>query len=198
MKRLIVAILVCASATAFARRQVECGPVGPSVWADSEATTNIVFALGDVRMSNINFTLDFDATSSNNVQVSYGTDLNGNGSLDLEEQMMTVGWDCGRWLICGNTNGSVRAGMELFSIEPATTNVHKHFVWKGVVSVGKTHTAEMSENDSTLDFGLPRPFPSWMYDRNWNLMRVTVRGVGNACERFWVKTTKIGTAIFIR
>ena len=198
MKRLIVAILMCASATAFARRQVECGPVGPSVWADSELATNIVFALGEVRRRNTKVTLDFDATSSNNVQVSCGADLNGNGSLDLEEQMMTVGWDCGRWLIFGNTNGCARAGMELFLTGAATTNVHKHFSWKGVVSVGKTHTAEMSENGSALDFGLPRPFPSWMYDRNWNLMRVTVRGVGNACERFWVKTTKIGTAIFIR
>lgn len=189
MKRLLFLLVVATSASASAGKHVETESLGTSPWADTEISTNIAFSIGDVRVSKLGFTLDFDATSSNNVQVAFGKDVDGDGSLAMEEQQMVVGWDCGRWLVCGE---------ETFACDAATTNAHKVFAWTGTASVGRMRTLGISENDRALEFGLPVPYPDWTYDREWDLIRITVRGIDAARERFWVKTTKIGTQVIIR
>ena len=39
------------------------------------------------------------AMATNNVEVAFGTDENGNGVLDLEEIDLTIGWDAGKWRV---------------------------------------------------------------------------------------------------
>ncbi len=63
----------------------------------SEATTNVPFKVDFGTMSRIEFTLEFDASPTNSVEVSIGTDANGDGVLGLDEDDWTVGFDCGRW-----------------------------------------------------------------------------------------------------
>jgi len=63
----------------------------------SEATTNIPFAVDFAAMSRIEFTLAFDASPTNCVEVSIGTDKNDDGDLGLDEADWSFGYDCGTW-----------------------------------------------------------------------------------------------------
>ena len=49
---------------------VAVGPLPPSEYADTEVSTNIPFAVSLETMSRIEFTLTFDATPTNAVEVS--------------------------------------------------------------------------------------------------------------------------------
>lgn len=103
MKRLLAALLIVSAGTASARHRLETGPLDPSPWADTEATTNLFFEIGESEMRNVVFSLDFEATPSNNVEVAFGKDVDGNGTLTPEEQEMTAGWDCGKWFVAGRS-----------------------------------------------------------------------------------------------
>ena len=41
--------------------------------------------------------LDFNGTPSNNVEVAFGTDADGDRSLSLDETDVVIGWECGRY-----------------------------------------------------------------------------------------------------
>ena len=63
----------------------------------SEATTNIPFTVDFAAMSRIEFTLTFDASPTNGVEVSIGMDVNDDGALGLDEADWMFGYDCGTW-----------------------------------------------------------------------------------------------------
>lgn len=68
-----------------------------SAYADSEATTNILFHSGDAEVRMFYFTLELDASISNNVSVAIGCDVNENGVLERAEMDTVIGWDSGSW-----------------------------------------------------------------------------------------------------
>ncbi len=72
-------------------------PFDASEAAVSEATTNVPFAVDFGAMSRVSFTLALDASPTNAVEVSVGTDADGDGALGLDEADWTFGYDCGRW-----------------------------------------------------------------------------------------------------
>lgn len=50
-----------------------------SMYADTEATTNVVFNAGDADDRLFRLSLELNATADNNVSVLFGTDANANG-----------------------------------------------------------------------------------------------------------------------
>ena len=72
-------------------------PFDASEGAISETTTNIPFTVDFRTMSRIEFTLALDASPTNAVEVSVGTDADGDGALASDEAAWTFGFDCGRW-----------------------------------------------------------------------------------------------------
>ena len=91
----LLSLLLLPFATLAVR--VEPLPFDASEDAISEATTNIPFAVDFRTMSRIEFTLALDASPTNAVEVSVGTDADGDGALSLDEAAWTFGFDCGRW-----------------------------------------------------------------------------------------------------
>ena len=71
------------------------------VHIDTEISTNCILRIGDGVSRTFAFTLDFDATPSNNVQITFGHDADTDGVLSIEETGMTIGWDCGTWFVNG-------------------------------------------------------------------------------------------------
>ena len=69
----------------------------PSGFADTEVSTNIAFVVDRSIMTRIEFTVELDATPTNNVEIAIGTDGNGDGNLAPEEAAYVFGYDCGRW-----------------------------------------------------------------------------------------------------
>ena len=69
----------------------------PSAYADTEVSTNIAFVVERPAMTRSEFTVELDATPTNNVEVAIGTDADGDGDLSVEEAAYTFGYDCGSW-----------------------------------------------------------------------------------------------------
>ena len=72
-------------------------PLPAPEYADTEVSTNIPFAVSLETLSRIEFALTFDASPTNAVEVSVGTDENGDGRLSTTEAVWAFGYDCGRW-----------------------------------------------------------------------------------------------------
>ena len=86
--------------------RAEIGPSLPVVHRqDTEVTTNFPFVAQLDRSGRFDFTLSCHVSSSNNVEVAFGRDDNGNGILELEEIDRIVGWDCGRWFTRRGADG---------------------------------------------------------------------------------------------
>ena len=84
------------STSAFAGNPVRLG-LGVSPYADTEISTNVQIAAWEKDLKRFEFNLAFLATPSNNVQVSFGVDEDGDGRLSVHEERLVMGWDCGEW-----------------------------------------------------------------------------------------------------
>ena len=72
-------------------------PLPPSEYADMEVSTNMPFVVSLDSMSRLEFTLSLDVSMTNSVEASIGTDADGDGDLSLDETDYTVGCRCGVW-----------------------------------------------------------------------------------------------------
>ena len=89
-----VAILAIIPVVAFA---ATVGSLPQSEFVDTEVSTNIAFAVLFDAMSRLGFTLSLDASPTNCVEASIGTDTDNDGNLSPEETDYTVGYRCGKW-----------------------------------------------------------------------------------------------------
>lgn len=141
----------------------------PSPYADTESVTNVAFNAGVPGDNVFSLSLELDASPSNNVEVVFGCDANGNGTLDEFESAFAVGWDCGEWFFrdivadvadsCLGSCGRRKLDWHLRldqSLAPRSLRAH----------VGGA--------------ALPFPVAATMYHPSWNVARVTARGFGNA------------------
>ena len=163
----IVVLISLASATAIAAR-VGVPSLPSSPFADTEAVTNVAFGAGVVGDNVFVLSLSLDASPSNNVEVAFGCDADGNGTLDDSEVAFAVGWDCGEWFFrdvvadvadsyigsCGHVSLDWRLRLDS-ALVPKDLRAHAG----GAV--------------------LPFPVMETMYDPAWNMARVTSRGLGD-------------------
>ena len=74
-------------------------PLPPeSVHADTESVTNMPLEIAS-SVGRLAVTLSLSASPTNCLEVSLGTDADGNGRLSPEETLETYGYDCGRWFV---------------------------------------------------------------------------------------------------
>ena len=66
-------------------------------YADTEVATNLPFRVSLDEMSRVEVSLSLSATLTNAVDVTIGTDANGDGELSLEEAAWAFGYSCGTW-----------------------------------------------------------------------------------------------------
>lgn len=113
--------------------RVEPAQLPSPVHIDTEISTNCILRIGDGVSRTFAFTLDFDATPSNNVQIAFGHDADTDGVLSIEETGMTIGWDCGTWFVNGydHRNRSVQKNVKR-RVGGYWANAETHtFVWDG-------------------------------------------------------------------
>ncbi len=88
---IFAAVLLAVCFPAYALPPVR--PALPSVaHADTEVVTNVPFAAWQEHVGKFTFTLACNATASNNVQVAFGKDADGDGELSLAESELIAGW----------------------------------------------------------------------------------------------------------
>ena len=168
----------------------------PVTHADTEVSTNVPFTAALDAAGRFAFDLSCRATPSNNVEVAFGTDANGNGVLEPEETDRVVGWDCGSWFTRKGADGACQMENGEWKIENGVEPEVRTLSWR--VRVGADGTP--SRFEATAD-GLPafaeRSLES-IYRPSWNLLRLTGRGLDASLENFSVSSTPDGTVFIMR
>ena len=143
----------------------------------------------------LDFRLDFNGTPSNNVEVAFGRDLDENGSLAPHETDVIVGWECGRYFI-----ERFRTGERIEEANVGTNDVARSLAWHyDVRRGGKVLKAFTASNEVCVTFAsVSTNAPAWLYSRDWNLMRLTARGVDVQGDRFEVDVRSGGFLIDLK
>ena len=168
------------------------GGLPPWEHVDTEVTTNCPFSFASPFVVDFRLAMEFDSTSSNNVQIAFGRDADADGVLSADETGMIVAWDCGEWILFGTNALPV-------AVTPAVdTNVHKVLRWDLHLRGKRPKSLVLMENGRSL---VPDPVPApepWFYGRDWNMFRLTARGVDDPAESFVVDLNEKGGLIFLR
>ena len=99
MRLIPMAMAILISVSIFSAFAVDVGQLPISDFADTEVSTNIAISLSAEAPRWLRFTLEMEASPSNNVEVAVGCDVDGDGCLSLDESALTVGYDCGEWFV---------------------------------------------------------------------------------------------------
>ena len=157
----LAAVVAMLPFVAFART-VTVSSLPPSEFADAEVSTNIAFAVERPSMTRIEFTVELDATQTNNVEVAIGADENNDGNLSVEESAYVFGYDCGTWFCRVRDENKVESSAVNLNLQPQPRLSHT-FVLK-----------------------------SRQLNTAWDTVKVTRRGYGAACELVKAKGHKPG------
>jgi len=160
---------------------------------DTEVTTNVVISSWQRGAAKFAFSLSCIATPSNNVEVAFGTDADGDGALAVGETDLVVGWDCGRWFIHHAIYD------ERFEVGAAPDESVGSLSWEYRLTAAELPARLSVKGDGSTIFGpLCEDSPAWLYDRSWNLMRLTGRGLDSQGTIFSIGTPSDPTAIMFR
>ena len=192
MKRAAIALSLMA--TMFARASVPSAlSLPPVAHVDTEVVTNVVISSWQRGAEKFSFSLSCLATPSNNVEAAFGEDVNTNGVLEPEETGLVVGWNRGNWFVQNGTDG------ERFSGASTSMEDVKTLAWNYRLTAAPTPARLSVMLDGTAAFPtLSEDSPEWLHRREWNLMRLTGRGLHNSGETFIVGTPLDPTAILFR
>ena len=173
MLKQILITVVCLAACVAEARSFTPAQLPPPIHADAEVSTNVSFTFEQQSLKEYRLTVGFVPTPSNNVEVVLGKDADGDGDLSFQEEGFVMGCECGEWFAKG-------IGGEIAPVvEGPDTN--------GYVTAVVDVSIRRHKSD-----------PGWLYDRTWNMMRITLRGVDAAeeCINLWTRVS--GTLILIK
>ena len=125
----------------------------------------------------------FMGTESNCVQVAFGHDADGDGNLEAVETGFVLGWRGGAYFI------EDAAGKNRIT-ELAASGVHvdRRFVLSAKLNAHSVPVQVSVSNEYGACFAvLSENIPSWIFNRYWNLMKVTRRGVEATSESIEVE-----------
>ena len=191
------ALLFCAGAALAAwARTVVPASLPPAIHADTEVSTNVPFTATLDAAGRFAFDLSCRATPSNNVEVAFGTDANGNGVLEPEETDRVVGWDCGSWFTRTGADGACRMKNGEWKMENGGGPELRILSWRvRVVADGTPSRFEATADGSPAFADLPLEST---YSPSWNLLRLTGRGLDESLETFTFSVTPDGTTFIMR
>ena len=154
-----------------------------SEFADTEVSTNVAFNATRSDARNFGVSMAFMGTESNCVQIAFGRDADYDGDLSAEETRLLLGWRGGLYFIEDATgqNRLVESAVDAVFTDRrfvlnAKLNAHSVPVHVSVSNECGACFAALSENP-----------PAWLYGTDWNLMKVTRRGVDATSENIEVE-----------
>ena len=132
----------------------------PCAFADTESSSNFVFCTGTGLDRNWILAIEADVSSNNNVQVEFGVDRDGDGALSVDERELTVGWDCGEWVLRDRRGDAESRAAE----RPGRRKMVLRLVLDEDRSVRSAASVFRDVDISNL------------FNPEWNMARVVVRG----------------------
>lgn len=168
-------------------------PVLPPVeHADTETVTNVPFTAWERGLRAFRFDLAFTGTASNNVEMAFGTDADGDGGLSDGEVDVRAGWDCGELFIANNATD------ERFA-ETAVDGAHVFSCVCELHSSGRIVGVAFTNNGTAVFSALAVTKPAWLHSARWDVVRLVGRGENaRAGERFSAKTAPFGLCFQLR
>ena len=183
-------ILCCAVATAALALPPVRPVLPPMAHDDAETTTNVSFAAWQDCAGKFKFSLTCRTTPTNNVQIAFGTDADGDGVLSLEESDLIAGWDCGAWFVQEGFDGG-RVESSAGSGDLRTLAFAVRLNPRTSAPVSAVATVDGAVAFAGLD-------ASMLYRRSWNMMRLTGRGLDVSSESPEVRVLPDALSVFLR
>ena len=137
---------------------------------DSEVVTNLVFDASRPDARTFSLRLELDATPSNNIEVVFGRDTDGDGLLSRDEEALVVGWDCGRWKVVDCASDG----------ETAESAAPGHVALDLCVRIGADAapwSLEATAGGQPVFSTLAVAPPPFLFSLNWNAAKVVCRGM---------------------
>ena len=160
-------------------------------WDDTEVVTNAALPAARADSRVFAFTLELDATASNNVEVAFGRDADHDGVLSRAEADLLVGWDCGEWKVvdCATGDGVHEQG------EEGRASLEWRLVF-GAANAPRSLSA--TANGRAAFAALAAHPPRFLYSREWDTVRVVCRGMDSPNPAISGSIDNIPLAIRIR
>ena len=159
-------------------------PVLPeSEFADTEVSTNVAFNVERSDARSFGVSMAFSGTESNCVQIAFGRDVDHDGNLSAEETRLLLGWRGGSYFI-------EDVAVQNRFVEPAVDAEHtdRRFVLNAKLNAHSVPVEVSVSNECGTCFSaVSASVPSWLYGKDWNLMKVTRRGVDATSENIEVE-----------
>jgi hypothetical protein len=170
----LTAALATAAAWAW---QTPVGPAPTPAFIDMERTTNVAIQAEVLQSCRVfECSLSLLATPSNAVGIAFGTSRNGDGILHHGDETFAVGWEGGAWFVASATDRICSVQQEGAARRSFSFTLH-------LSEEGAPHSLSLSANGADNAFSpLVASPPAWMFAREWDAVRLTVRGVGEADE----------------
>ena len=174
-------LVILLAFSAFAGTRVAVSSLPISQFADTEVFTNIVLHGRRTDTWKVDLHIQLAGTSTNDLEVAFGRDVNTNGVLEVEEIETMYGWRGGRYFI---------------ENVPAWERIEEEAATNALCGVCDIH---LDNNSSVFPrrfaatcggvaaFGglATTPSPAWLFRREWDMVRVVRRGAGISSE--WVR-----------
>ena len=172
IRALLFAVLVSAGFAAFAGRSIVVPASPTSIFADTEVATNIVLHGRRTDTWKVDLHIQLAGTSTNDLEVAFGRDVNTNGVLDVEEIETVYGWRGGRYFI-ENVPAWERIEVEVATNAP-----------RGVCEIHLENNSSVVPRRFAATCGGVAAFgglatahpPEWLFRREWDMVRVVRRG----------------------
>ena len=170
----LLAILVAVAALNAAAVGFNVGALPDSDFIDTESATNICFAAVPTGMScDLLVTIVLDGTATNCYQLTFGTDVDGDGLLSPEESDFSIGWRAGRWFV-GRSDTSER----FFAAPSQPSGLQTLSLALQARSDGRLRRVQILADGAALFPELAADRPGWLFSRDWNMVEVVRRGDG--------------------
>ena len=149
---------------------------------DTECVTNASIRASMLQRARVfEGTISLLATPSNMVEVAFGNTRDADGVLLPGDEAFAVGWREGSWFITSATNRIESA--------PATNSASRSLSFQLRLSEdSEPHRLTIAATGAGDAFSaLASNPPDWMFSRNWNTVRLTIRGADDPAEAVSVK-----------
>ena len=173
---------------------IDVGKLPAPEYLDTEVTVTYPLVQPE-NVDYLDFSLVFNGTASNNVEVAFGIDSDGDGKLSLDETDIVIGWDCGSYFAENFKTCEVVKELNV-GAEGCLRSLDWHYRIYGNRATLKAFSAtnELGEAFAALCAAKPE----WLYNGKWNLMRLTARGVDAQRESFAVDVRRKGIVIIFK
>ena len=167
-------------------------PEMPEVeWDDTEVVTNTSLPVARADSRVFAFSLELDATASNNVEVAFGRDADHDGVLSRAEADMLVGWDCGEWKVVDCATGD--------GVHEQGADGRSSLDWRLEFNAANApRSLSVAANGRAAFSALAAQPPRILYSPEWDTVRVICRGMDSPSPSISGFIENIPLAIRIR